>query len=159
MVRSRAMELMFGIYVADCLIRILCSALVYLRPRYLQYRSDEAKRRKREEQLAATSPITETAPTSYDDSSPPVRASQKTVLQAISDAFRDGAVDEEEELVYVESLDQPDSPIDSIEAPVEVAKRQSRLWSFRASRKSDRVQTPHGQLIEESPTGSDGRID
>ena len=138
---------------------VCASALVYLRPRYLQYRRDEAKRRKRKEQLAATSPITETAPASYDDSSPPVRASQKTVLQAISDAFRDGAADDEEELVYAESLDQPDLPIDSTEAPVEVAKRQSRFWSFRASRTLNRVQTPNGEVIEDSPTGSDGRID
>ncbi|GKY92002.1 hypothetical protein MPSEU_000171800 [Mayamaea pseudoterrestris] len=116
----------------------ICNALVYLRPRYLQYRKDETKRRKLEEQIMPKPATQEANSTCSDEAekepSQPLRASQKSRLQTLGDTMRDGAVDDEAELVYiVGSLEQPETEPRASERMPETNEKKTRFWSFSSA--------------------------
>ena len=87
----------------------LNTGIVYLRPRYLQFRKDEAKRRRREELGLSTFASEGYAGSRESDSKDSGQRQSKTILQTIGDTFRDGAIDDEKELMYVEALEKADT--------------------------------------------------
>jgi hypothetical protein len=87
--------------------------MVYLRPRYLQYRQDEVKKTRASLAASSINISSATAPlstvtsnfeepsSSRDSEAPP--APRKNVFQTIGEAFRDGAIDDERELTLAEA--------------------------------------------------------